>query len=336
MATRLRIATFNLENLDDKPDEKPTLDERIRLMRPQLLRIDADVLCLQEVHGQETGAVSGGEKMRRLSALEKLMAGTPYESFHRAHTGTESSGGTNPYDYRNLVVLSRFPVLERRQYMHDRAKPPMYGLVTDGSVEPKPKKIGWERPILHASLALPDGKTLHVLNLHLKSKLPVDIDNQKKDQYTWKTASGWAEGSFLSVMKRVGQALELRILIDGLFDQDENALIAVCGDFNADVDEVTLQGIMGEVENTGNPALGGRVMVPCERTIPEPARYSLIHNGKGTMLDHVLVSRGLLAFYRGAEIHNEVLHDESVAFATEVKHPESDHAPVIAAFALPA
>lgn len=51
MPTTTRIATFNLENLDDKPGQKPTLDERIALMRPQLMRINADILCLQEVHG---------------------------------------------------------------------------------------------------------------------------------------------------------------------------------------------------------------------------------------------------------------------------------------------
>jgi exonuclease III len=53
------------------------------------------------------------------------------------------------------------------------------------------------------------------------------------------------------------------------------------------------------------------------------------------MLDHLLVSRSLLAHYRGSEIHNELLHDESVAFGTDVKFPESDHAPVIAEFELP-
>ena len=47
-----------------------------------------------------------------------------------------------------------------------------------------------------------------------------------------------------------------------------------------------------------------------------------------------MVSRSLLASYKGAEIHNEVLHDESVAFATDKKFPESDHAPVIAEFEL--
>jgi hypothetical protein len=36
--------------------------------------------------------------------------------------------------------------------------------------------------------------------------------------------------------------------------------------------------------------------------------------------------------YRGSEIHNEILHDESAAFAIERKYPESDHAPVVATF----
>jgi predicted extracellular nuclease len=153
--------------------------------------------------------------------------------------------------------------------------------------------------------------------------------------YTWRTASGWAEGFFLSAMKRVGQALETRILIDELFDEDEDALIVACGDFNADLDEVPVEAVRGDVENTGNGLLAKRVMVPCEQTIPEPSRFSLLHLGKGRMIDHLLVSRGLLAHYKGSEIHNELLHDESIAFATEKKFPESDHAPVIAEFELP-
>jgi exonuclease III len=53
------------------------------------------------------------------------------------------------------------------------------------------------------------------------------------------------------------------------------------------------------------------------------------------MLDHILASRSLLAFYRNTEIHNELLHDESAALATDEKFPESDHAPVVAEFVLP-
>ncbi|MDD2340819.1 MAG: hypothetical protein PHG79_11430 [Methanosarcina sp.] len=53
------------------------------------------------------------------------------------------------------------------------------------------------------------------------------------------------------------------------------------------------------------------------------------------MLDHLLVSRGMLAFYKGSEVYNELLHDESVAYATETKFPESDHVPIVAEFELP-
>lgn len=54
------------------------------------------------------------------------------------------------------------------------------------------------------------------------------------------------------------------------------------------------------------------------------------------MPDHWLVPRPVLASYRSAQIHHERLHDESMAFATDVKVPKSDYAPVVAAFRLPA
>ena len=58
-------------------------------------------------------------------------------------------------------------------------------------------------------------------------------------------------------------------------------------------------------EDTGNPELIGRILVPIEHTIPESARYTLYHQGRAQMLDHMLITRNLLAGYRGSEIHNE-------------------------------
>lgn len=328
MPIKLRIATFNLENLDDQPGQQPTLDERIALMRPQLLRLDADILCLQEVNGQETL----GEP-RRLTALEKLLAGTPYAGFHRISTMTEA--GTQVYDERNLVIVSRFEILEHHQYKHDFAPAPRYQKVTAKPAETGAKEITWERPLLHAKVKLDAVRALDLINVHLKSRLPTTVEGQQLNTYTWKSISGWAEGAFLSSMKRVGQALETRMLVDTLFDADEEALLVVCGDFNTDLDDVPVEAIRGDVENTGNGGLAKRVLIPCERTIPESSRFSLLHQGRGTMLDHLLVSRSMLTWYRGTEIHNELLHDESVAFGTDVKFPESDHAPVVAEFELP-
>lgn len=326
MASSYRIATFNLENLDDKPGQVPTLQERIAVMRAQFVRLRADILCLQEVNGQE---VSG--QPRRLLALEQLLSGTPCQNYQLASTMV--GDGSQVYDERNLVILSRFPISEHHQHKHEFISKPAYKMVTadqPGAAE----DVTWERPILYAKVALPDGSVLHVVNVHLKSKLPSRVPGQQVDQYTWRSITGWAEGFFVSSMKRVGQALETRVLIDRLFDQDPNAQTVVCGDFNADLDDVPVEAIRGDVENTGNSALATRIMVPCERTIPEPSRFSLYHHGRGVMLDHLLVSRSLVARYLGSEIHNEVLHDESVAFAGDTKFPESDHAPVVAEFAL--
>ncbi|HWP45432.1 MAG TPA: endonuclease/exonuclease/phosphatase family protein [Blastocatellia bacterium] len=323
MPTSLRIATFNLENLDDRPGQRPTLAERIDVMRPQLERLRADILCLQEVNGQEQQ-----NQPRRLLALDDLLDGTPYENYFRASTLTANN---EVYDERNLVILSRFEIAERQQIKHDLAPAPRYQKVTASPAETEAKEITWERPILYARIDLDGQRTLHVINVHLKSRIPTTIAGRIAND-VWSNASAWAEGSFISAMKRVGQALEIRMLIDSLFDADADAMIAVCGDFNADYMEEPMEGIRGTIENTNNPALVKRVLVPCENTVPEPARFSLYHQGQGRMLDHLLVSRSLLAHYRGTEIHNEILHDESVAFTTDRKFPESDHAPVIAEF----
>lgn len=265
--------------------------------------------------------------------MDRLLECTPYESYERVTTIEGNSG--HVFEHHNLVILSRYDIVERHQYMHEYAPSPRYQKVTALPEEREAREISWERPILHAKVQLPNNMTVDVINLHLKSRRPTSIQGHKLNERTWKTASGWAEGVFISSMKRIGQALETRILIDKLFDENPSALIAVCGDFNEEFDEVSIEAIRGDVENTGNMNLAMRVMVPTERNIPEPARYSLLHNGKGKMLDHILVSRTLLAYFKGSEVHNELLHDESIVFAPKIFYPESDHAPVIAHFELP-
>jgi endonuclease/exonuclease/phosphatase family metal-dependent hydrolase len=328
MPVRLRIATFNLMNLDDRRDHIPSFEERIPILRPQLVRLDADILCLQEVCGQH----KSGRKVR-LDAMNRLLECTPYESYKRINTIDPDT--KEPFEHHNLVILSRYDIVDHDQYLHEYAPSPRYKKVTAIPEEGEAREISWERPILHAKVRLPNNMVVDVINLHLKSRRPTNIQGHKLTPRTWKTASGWAEGVFISSMKRIGQALETRILIDRLFDVDLCALIAVCGDFNEEFDEVSIEAIRGDVENTGNMDLAMRVMVPTERNIPEPARYSLLHNGKGKMLDHILVSRTMLAYFRGSEVHNELLHDESIVFASRIFYPESDHAPVIARFKMP-
>lgn len=338
--TVLRVATFNLENFDETPPgQTPSLDDRITLMRPQIVRLRADVVCFQEAHGQEREGQPRALHALRALLTDTTLVGATLVSTHPGDTpGPAVLDGTGAvYNERNLVVATGLPVVAHEQLRNDLVAAPTYTRLTAVPPSAEPISIAVERPILHVEVDLTPAfgaaaGHLHVINVHLKSKIPTDIPGQKIDTYTWKTADAWAEGFFLSSLKRMSQALEVRRLIDQILDADPDAKIVVAGDFNSEPDDVPVLAIRGNVEDTGNPALAGRVLVPVEQTISEQARYTLFHQGRGQMLDHLLITRNLLAHYRGSEIHNEVLHDESIAFGTDTKFPESDHAPVVATF----
>lgn len=109
--TGIRIATFNLENLDDRRDAP--LAGRLAVLRPQLARLDADVLCLQEVNA----AREPGTRQRSLKALDTLLKGTLYADYQRAVT--QGGEGKGPRDVHNLVVLSKLAVRSVAQYHND-------------------------------------------------------------------------------------------------------------------------------------------------------------------------------------------------------------------------
>jgi endonuclease/exonuclease/phosphatase family metal-dependent hydrolase len=324
----LRIATFNLESLDDRPGDGIRFADRLAVLHPQLLRLRADVLCLQEVNGH----AEAKHGPRALTGLDRLVEGTPYEHFHRVVS--LSRGGVRAADRHNLVILSRLEVLDHEQLWHSLVEPPVYAPVTArpaagaGPVE-------WDRPILYARLALPGGKTLHLVNLHLRAPRAAFLAGQKEAHGTWHSVAGWAEGFFLAAVKQAGQALEARLLLERIFDAEPDALVAVCGDFNSGDREVPVRTIRGDEEDTMNGHLAARVLVPLERSLPPDSRFTVIHHGRPVTLDHILVSRPLLGWFREARVHNEALGDELVGPAIVHGSPESYHAPVVAEFAAP-
>ncbi len=109
-----------------------------------------------------------------------------------------------------------------------------------------------------------------------------------------KTFRAGLEGYFLASIKQSGQALEARLATDRVFDADPVALI--------------------------------------EHSLPASRRFTVIHAGRRLMLDHMLVSRPLMAYFRELEVHNEMLGDELVAQTLAHPSPESYHAPIVAEF----
>ena len=316
----LRIATFNLENLGED-----AITARIAALQPALVRLRADILCLQEVNGQRAAR----SHERRLTALSALISETPYAAYQMICTLSVQG---HPAERHNLVILSRLPIVSRAQIRHDLVERPLYRLATASPRSTRPEPIEWERPLLHAEIAV--GTTsLHVINLHLRAPLAAPVAGQKLAPFSWRTVGGWAEGFFLAGVKRAGQALEARLLVEQLFDANPDALVVVAGDLNADIYEVPLRILQAELGEVGNAAVASRALFPIEDVIPQAQRFSVLHHNRRLMLDHLLVSAKLRTYLTCAESLNQNLADE-VDSAEQGAVGGSFHAPLLAEFAL--
>lgn len=328
---RVRIATFNLENLDDEPRADVPLLARKAALRPELERLDADILCLQEVNGQHVK----GESERVLSALRAVLEGTRYEGFrmtstHRHPVAGQSlprPGSNGVLDVHNLVTLSRFPILSSREVLHDCMPPAIHQvLAVPGS---ELKTITFERPVLLTDIDIGSRAPLSVINVHFRAPIAAAIAGQKEAPFVWSTVAGWAEGFYLAGLKRSGQALETRLLVERMFERSPLARIVVAGDFNAEASETPLKILAASVEDTGNARLGGNELIVLDNGIAEDQRYSLRHGGRRLMLDHILASATLAGGLRSIAVHNEHLKDEVRDRGCEAG---SFHAPLVAEF----
>lgn len=319
----MRLATFNLESLDDSSKSHVDFAARISVLRPALERLDADVLCLQEVNAQHVA----GQRERQLHALDRLLEGTQYESYHRA--ASTGSDGRALADVHNLVTLSRLPILASREVQNDILCPPMH---TPPGTDAAPVPVPFDRPLLLTKLALPGGATLTLINVHLRAPLASPIAGQKRGPFVWRTVGGWAEGFYLSSLKREAQALELRLLVEEILTGDPTALIAVAGDFNAEDWGPTLRLIVAAEEDLGASELASRSFIVLDRALPADRRWSVLHHSRPQMLDHILASRALYGHFRDIEVHNEGLGDEALGYGKAIHSAASYHAPVVATF----
>ncbi len=324
----MRLATFNIESFDASPHAALGLAERMDILRPQLQRTCADVLCLQEVNSQRTP----GDSERSLAALKDLLSGTPFATFEMI--ASRGPGSAALSDVHNLVTLSRLPIMSHIELKHTLVKPPKHDPITSSDPAHAPQSVVFERPALIAELELPSGRRLSIVNVHLRAPLASAIPGQKLSPFSWKTTQAWAEGYYVSSVKRNAQALEIRLALDAMFDADPHHLTAVCGDFNCQDHQTPMRILQASEDDTGNAHLTARSLIVADRSIPEDRRYSIIHNGRPQMLDHILVTRSLAGYLRDVQIHNEGLTDESGAPGREGGIAGSSHAPLIADFAI--
>jgi endonuclease/exonuclease/phosphatase family metal-dependent hydrolase len=271
-----------------------------------------------------------GEPERRLGALDLLLKGTRYETYHRATTS--GANGRGVASVHNLVTLSRFPIRQRREVRHQYMAPLPYSYVTGSARSGAPQPITFDRPLLLTEVELPGAKSLDVINVHLRAPRASPIPDEKVDSATWRTTSGWAEGYFISSLKRTAQSLELRLLVDDILAREPERLIAVAGDFNAEDHETPLRLVVAGEADTGNSRLAPQSLDVLDRALPEERRWSVLHGGRREMLDHILASGALYGHLRQIEVHNQGLADEAIIAAGSGAVATSSHAPLVAEF----
>lgn len=317
----MRIASFNIENLD------LPISERAGVLRPMLERLNADVVCLQEVNGQHVT----GQRERAFLALDQLLAGTRYATYHAS--ATHAAGRAGPADVHNLVTLSRFPVRSTHQLQHDIVPPLEARTITAVPEQAETSAVRFDRPVLITEIET-GGRSISIFNIHLRAPVASAIAGQKAGPFVWRSTAAWAEGYFHSALKRTGQALEIRLAVDRLFGKDPDALVLLAGDFNAEANETPLRLLAAAPEDTGNAELSSHSLVLLDLAIDASRRFSIVHHGRPQMLDHMMASHALLGHFQGIEVHNEGLGDELVGYGKGVHPAGSYHAPLVATFDL--
>ena len=323
----LRVATFNMESFGDDRFDADRLAPRIAALRPRLLELDADILCLQEVNGQKRK----GQKQRRLLALDSLLDGTPYAGFHLAHSTLPPREG--PGDRHNLVVLSKYPILETRSLDQAHVTAPLWRPSHAEPPAAKAERITFDRPILHCAINIGSAQPLHVFVVHLRAPIAANIPGGKQSALVWRTVDAWAEGYFVAAVKRTAQALDLRLAVDRVFDADPDAFILLAGDFNATADTSALRLLCADPDDTGNPGLAARRLWQIDARLPLNARRTVIHKGKGQALDHILASPRLNRRVQSVKVFNSGLADEVLDAGTDAEDG-SFHAAMCATFDL--
>lgn len=271
---RFTIASFNVKNLIGPDQEyyrfqQYTPEEyawKSDWVADQLLTMDADIVCFQEIfdeaslreviaetdrRGQSANDASVPDRSKRYhkKAIFRKLAVTGYSGAHLAFAANDSDGG--PGQRRpGLATLSRFAFLGAPEIVQTLEQPldiPLAAL-GGGSGGGHFRLERLSRPVLKVRVAMGD-RILCVLNCHLKSKLgefirPAGAEVAPEAVLTSYDPVGRAMGSLRSALRRMAEAWVLRREI--VAELDRGHVVAVLGDFNDGEHAVSSEIIAGE------------------------------------------------------------------------------------------
>jgi endonuclease/exonuclease/phosphatase family metal-dependent hydrolase len=305
---RFKLLTFNVHNLGraDNADER-TYRAKIDYLSDVLMRLAPDVAVIDEVREPE----SFDELADRLGAYQYRFLGDPPPVNRRIQTG----------------ILSRFPILEQGQWREFTVVLPGPGSET--------MRLSFRRAMPWSRLELPNGETILVVAVHLKSRRAAAEEIPDAEPYRRRRVLGRS----LSNLIRIAEAAGLRCLLDDAMDRRTADHYAVLGDFNDAPNSTALSLIMGLEDEEGSELVQSeeRRLFQALWRVPLDRVFSYVGRGQRHLFDHILVSQRLSLGLVVAGVESQLLEAERRQHSDHPEgYPRSDHAPVWATFELPA
>lgn len=301
MAKNISLATFNLHNLqvaDGHVYGRPVSAEKYAAQKTwtaaMLKQLDADVIFFQELWAKP--------------ALEDVFEAAGLNTAYSLRYIGDSFRGAS------IAAAVRAPWSVHEQRTH-KDFPPGFKLLKrrrgadqdedrhDDEVDVKIDRFS--RTVLHLVLRhnADDVPDVHALGVHLKSKLPTNLDAAEAgDGIIGPNAEGL--GSALSTVRRTAEAAALRVILNDLMNDNE-APVVVAGDFNDGLLSNTLSIITAqppfklfEAKRTSQAmdqidlrdrGLYSSSMLQQYHSLRD-VYYSHNHHGVLESLDHILVS----------------------------------------------
>lgn len=267
-ADRVTLATYNVENLD--PTDGARFDDLADDIVDHLG--SPDIIGLNEIQdadGAGTGSNLSGQATADALIAAIIAAGGPaYTYVEVAPTVANSTGGEPGGNIRNGFLYNA----ARVSYV-------------PGSAEAVPgSAFNNSRPPLSAEFVF-NGQTITAISVHSTSR-------GGSDPLFGATQPPVNAGD----TARTAQATAVRAYIDGILAANPDAHIAVTGDFNGFSYESAIEAITA-----------GGVMTDASSLIAVEDRYSYLFEGNLQLLDHILLSSGLMnqALYDAVHINSE-------------------------------
>jgi endonuclease/exonuclease/phosphatase family metal-dependent hydrolase len=303
---RLKLLTFNVNNLGraDNVDER-TYGAKIDYLADVLTRLGPDVAVIDEVREPES-----------FDELADCLGAYPYRFL----------GDAPPVNRRiQTGILSRFPILEEGQWRE-------FPVVRPGP-ETGTMRLAFRRAMPWLRLELPNGETLLVVAVHLKSRRAAAEEIPETESPRRRRLLGRS----LSNLIRIAEAAGLRCLLDEAMDRRTADHYSVLGDFNDTPASTAVSLVMGLEDEEGSELAQSeeRRLFPALWRVPLDRAFSYVGRGQRHLFDHILVSQRLSLGLLVAGVESQLLEAERRQHDHPEGYPRSDHAPVWATFELP-